>query len=58
MDDDGAQFIGLVGFIVAGVIFTVVGARADDALTIAGSLVWIAACLVWMVPIVKRARRR
>lgn len=56
MDDDKAQLIGLIGFILAGLIFAVVGVRADDPLTVIGSLIWTASCLVWMIPIVTRDR--
>ena len=48
-----SQLVGLVGFIVAGLIFIAVGVRSDDGLTIVGSVVWIGACLVWMAPLLR-----
>ena len=56
MRDDTYQLVGLVGFVLAGVVFVAVGIRADDALTVFGSGLWIAACVVWMVPLLRRDR--
>ncbi|MEH6360295.1 MAG: hypothetical protein V7761_06135 [Amylibacter sp.] len=53
MDDDKYQLIGLIGFIIAGFIFIAVGVKFGDGLTIAGSVVWIISCLVWMIPILR-----
>lgn len=53
MSERTSQLVGLVGFIVAGVIFVAVGVRSDDVLTIVGSAVWIGACLVWMAPLLR-----
>ena len=53
MDENHYQMIGLIGFIVAGLIFVAVGVKHGDMLTIVGSLVWIASCVIWMVPIIK-----
>lgn len=50
MDERFYQLVGLVGFIIAGLFFVAVGVRLGDALTIVGSLVWIAACVVWLIP--------
>ncbi len=53
MEERHYQLIGLVGFVIAGLFFVAIGIRAGDALTIIGSLVWIAACVVWMIPFLK-----
>ena len=54
MRDETFQIIGLAGFIISGVIYTIVGVLADDLLTIAGSLVWTIACFFWLVPLVRK----
>ena len=53
MDERHYQLVGLVGFIIAGLFFVAVGIRLDDALTIIGSVVWIAACVVWLIPVLR-----
>ncbi len=53
MDDNRCQIIGLVGFIIAGLIFVAAGIKFGDPLTISGSVVWIVSCLVWMIPFVR-----
>ena len=50
------SLIGLSGFVVSGVLFIIAGIRAGDPLAIAGSAVWIAACAVWSIPLVRRSR--
>ncbi len=50
MDERHYQLVGLIGFIIAGLFFVAVGIRLGDALTIIGSVVWIAACVVWLIP--------
>lgn len=54
MKDDHYQIIGLLGFIVAGVIFVVIGVQTDDILTIIGSAIWIISCLIWIIPLIKK----
>lgn len=53
MDDNSFQVVGLVGFIGSGMIFSASGIRHEDWLTLFGSLLWIAACLIWLVPLVR-----
>jgi uncharacterized membrane protein YhhN len=53
MDEKYYQLIGLMGFIVAGLIFIAVGIRFGDTLTITGSIIWVLSCLVWMIPVLK-----
>lgn len=53
MDDKHYQLAGLVGFIIAGLLFVGVGIKFGDPLTIAGSVVWIVSCLIWMIPLLK-----
>ena len=56
MEEQHAHVAGLIGFIIAGLIFIAVGIRSDDALTVAGSVVWTLSCVVWLVPVVRPAR--
>ena len=53
MDERRYQLAGLIGFIIAGLFFVAVGFRLGDALTIIGSAVWIAACIVWLIPVLR-----
>ncbi|MEE9375594.1 MAG: hypothetical protein V3V04_04605 [Rhizobiaceae bacterium] len=54
MSDKWYQIIGLIGFILAGLIFILVGWRADDMLTVLGSVIWTLSCLVWIIPLLKQ----
>jgi len=54
MEERHYQIIGLVGFIIAGVIFTIVGIKAGDLLTIFGSVIWTLSCLIWLIPYLRR----
>ena len=53
MHDRHYQIAGLVGFILAGFIFVAAGINFGDPLTIAGSVVWIVSCLIWLIPLLK-----
>lgn len=53
MKEKHYQLAGLIGFIIAGLIFVGVGIRFEDNLTILGSLVWIVSCLIWLIPVVR-----
>ncbi len=53
MEEKWYQIIGLVGFIIAGIIFIVVGIQYGDSLTIIGSIIWTASCIIWMIPLVR-----
>ncbi len=46
------HIIGLIGFIISGFIFIVVGVQADDILTIVSSSIWVLSCIVWLIPFV------
>lgn len=48
------SLLGLLGFVVSGVLFTISGIRAGDPWSIAGCVVWIAACGIWARPLVAR----
>jgi len=48
------ELIGLVGFFISGLIFIVAGLRSGDYLAVSGSIVWTAACLLWMIPVISR----
>ena len=53
LDDRKYQIVGLGGFMASGTIFTAIGIRTDDMLTTAGSLLWIASCIVWLIPLLR-----
>ncbi len=44
-----AEFVGLVGFVVSGVLFSVSAAINRDHIAFAGSVIWTGACIVWIV---------
>jgi len=48
------ELFGLIGFFVSGLIFIVAGLRSGDYLAVSGSIVWTAACLLWMIPVISR----
>lgn len=47
------QIAGLLGFIVSGLIFLVPAIINKDVFSIAGIIVWILACITWLIPILK-----
>lgn len=53
MNENKYQMIGLIGFILAGLVFIVAGLKSGDVLTIAGSIIWTASCVIWMIPLLK-----
>lgn len=52
-----AQLWGWILFVICGVLFTLSGVRAQDALTITASIVFLLACVVFMIPLVKAIKR-
>ena len=56
MNDNHYQVIGLLGFILAGFVFVAAGINFGDPLTIAGSVIWIVSCLVWLIPLIRPRR--
>jgi hypothetical protein len=50
------ELFGLIGFIISGFIFIVAGLRSGDHLAVYGSIVWTAACFLWIVPILSRRK--
>ncbi len=50
------EFIGLIGFLISGIIFMVAGYRAGDYLAVSGSIVWTVACLLWFFPVIARRK--
>ena len=50
------QIIGLVGFILAGLLFIAVGIRAGDMLTVIASVIWTASCVIWIVPLASKPK--
>ena len=54
MDDNKYQLIGLSGFVASGGFFTAVAIQSGDTLSVIGSTLWIASCVVWAIPLLKR----
>ena len=54
MSDKTCQTLGLIGFIIAGILFIIIGIRDGDILVILASIVWNAACLIWLWPLLRR----
>lgn len=52
-----AQLWGWILFVICGILFTYSGVRAQDIVTIAASIIFLLACLVFMVPLVKAITR-
>jgi len=50
------QLLGWVLFVICSLLFTLAGVRAQDSLTIAGSVTFFLACLVFIIPLVKAIR--
>jgi len=50
------SLLGLTGFVVSGILFSVSAIRAGDPWATAGCVVWVVACLVWAVPLIVRWR--
>jgi len=48
------ELFGLIGFFISGLIFIVAGLRSGDYLAVSGSIVWTAACLLWIIPVISR----
>jgi len=48
------ELFGLIGFFISGLIFIVAGLRSEDYLAVSGSIVWTAACLLWIIPVISR----
>ncbi len=48
------ELFGLIGFFISGLIFIVAGLRSGDYLAVSGSIVWTAACVLWLVPVLSR----
>lgn len=51
------QLWGWALFILCAILFTLSGIRAGDILTIAGSIVFLVACVVFLIPVVKAIRQ-
>ena len=53
MSQQQSQMLGLIGFVLAGLVFIAAGVRSGDVLTIVGSSLWIVSCVIWMIPLVR-----
>lgn len=54
MSEKRCQLFGLLGFILSGAFFSLSALRHGDMLAFIGSLLWIVACLIWLIPMVAR----
>ncbi len=54
MSERTAHVLGWALFVVSALCFTAASLRAGDALALAGSLVFLAACFVFLVPLLRR----
>ena len=54
MDDSKYQLIGLCGFVASGGFYIAVAFKSGDTLSLIGSALWIASCVVWAIPLLKR----
>lgn len=57
MDERLCQLLGLIGFIIAGFVFIAAGINFGDPLTISGSVIWVIACFIWMIPLVRPTKK-
>ena len=48
------ELAGLICFIISGGFFIVAGIRSGDYLSVIGSIIWIFACLLWLIPLLAR----
>ena len=44
------HLVGLAGFVLSGAFFTLSSWKSGDNLALAGSIVWLIACFIWMIP--------
>jgi hypothetical protein len=51
------QLFGWILFVICAVLFILAGVRVGDWLTIAASLVFLLACVVFLVPLVQALRQ-
>ena len=49
IEDRQYQIIGMLGFIIAVLVFIAAGINLGDTLAIVGSVIW----LIWMIPVLK-----
>ena len=56
MSEQQSQILGLVGFVLAGLVFIAAGVRSGDPLTIIGSALWILSCVIWMIPLARSSK--
>ena len=49
IEDRHYQLIGMLGFIIAVLVFIAAGITLGDTLAIVGSVIW----LIWMIPVLK-----
>lgn len=56
MDERKFNIGGLIGFAISGAMFMVAGLRAGDTLTAVASFIWLASCVVWLVPLLVRRK--
>jgi choline-glycine betaine transporter len=52
-NDLKTQMWGWALFVICGVLFTISGLRAQDILTVAGSVIFLLGCIVFIMPLMK-----
>ncbi|WP_216824939.1 hypothetical protein [Roseovarius sp. EL26] len=57
MTEQRCQLFGLIGFIIAGLVFIAAGINFGDPLTIIVSVIWVISCLIWMIPLLRGTKR-
>ena len=48
-----SQLLGWILFVICAVLFIAAGVRAQDVLTIAASIVFLLACVVFIIPLLR-----
>jgi purine-cytosine permease-like protein len=56
MNELKTQLFGWILFLICAVLFTLSGLRVRDALSTAASLLFLLACLVFLIPLVRAIR--
>ena len=50
------SIVGLIGFAISGALFLLTGLRSGDMLTVVASFIWLASCIVWLIPLLRRGK--
>jgi uncharacterized membrane protein YhhN len=58
MDERKFNIAGLLGFMLSGLCFAALGLESGDPLALAGSIIWIVACIIWILPLLFAPKRQ